>query len=245
MVFSRRAGYRVRECSRRPRESMVLKPQELAALPLFAAASPKVVEALARRGVEVRFARDEVLFLTGSRPRGWFVVLEGMVRVVRGTEGRQHVVHTEGVGGTLAEVPLVEGGTHPATGIALTDTRCALFTPPALAAAIAEEPRIAYIISSRLAARVRLLVDRLDERSARTVDGRLIEFLLARTGDGSSPTVTLGMTQNTLAEELGTVREVVARSLRGLCRQGLIQRIERGVYRVTDRRRLIERAREG
>jgi CRP/FNR family transcriptional regulator len=153
-------------------------------------------------------------------------------------------VHTEGVGGTLAEVPLVENGTHPATGIALTETRCALFTPQALEAAIAEEPRIAYIISSRLAARVRLLVNRLDERSARTVDARLIEFLLARMDGTEPPTVTLGMTQTELAEELGTVREVVARALRTLCRQGLIQRAGRGAYRVTDPRRLADHARE-
>src|SRR5690242_1912560 len=135
---------------------------ELAALPLFAGASAALVQALANRGRQVAFAPNEVLFLTGSEPRGWFVVLEGEVRVVRGSRGRQHVVHTEGAGGTLAEVPLVEGGVHPATAIATTATRCALFTRGQLEAAIAEQPRIAFLIARRLATRVRLLVDRLD-----------------------------------------------------------------------------------
>jgi CRP-like cAMP-binding protein len=219
---------------------MGLKSQELAALPLFAGASPALVDALARRGLEVHFAADEVLFLTGAKPRGWFVVLDGLVRVVRGSLGRQHVVHTEGAGGTLAEVPLVENGTHPATGIAATATRCAMFTREALEAAIAEHPAIAFIISRRLAARVRLLVDRLDERSAQTVDKRLAEFLLSRRSVRGSQTMSLGMTQQRLAEELGTVREVVVRHLRALVRRGLIERAGGGRYRILDRRALAE-----
>src|SRR3954463_15698990 len=97
---------------------MSITRQTLAALPLFADAPPRVVAALARRAVEVRYEPGAVLFLSGSRPRGWYVVIEGLVRVVRGSGARQHVIHTEGPGGTLGEVPLFGGETHPATGIA-------------------------------------------------------------------------------------------------------------------------------
>jgi len=217
---------------------------ELAALPLFAGASAALVQALANRGRQVAFAPNEVLFLTGSEPRGWFVVLEGEVRVVRGSRGRQHVVHTEGAGGTLAEVPLVEGGVHPATAIATTATRCALFTRGQLEAAIAEQPRIAFLIAGRLAARVRLLVDRLDDRSARSVDARLADFLLSRPESRRGSSVSIGMTQQSLAEELGTVREVVARKLRELERRGLVERIVAGRYRIVDRQALTQSARD-
>lgn len=217
---------------------------ELAALPLFAGASAALVQALANRGRQVAFAPNEVLFLTGSEPRGWFVVLEGEVRVVRGSRGRQHVVHTEGAGGTLAEVPLVEGGVHPATAIATTATRCALFTRGQLEAAIAEQPRIAFLIARRLAARVRLLVDRLDDRSARSVDARLIDFLLSRPESRRGSSISIGMTQQALAEELGTVREVVARKLRELERRGLVERIVAGRYRIVDRQALTQSSRD-
>jgi len=221
---------------------MAVDTRTLAALPLFASATPQMVAALARRAAVVRFAADEVIFLTGSPLRGWFIVLEGTVRVVRGSRDRQHVIHSESAGGTLAEVPLVEGGTHPATAIAATPTRCALVTRPALEAAIAEQPQLAFILASRLASRVRLLVDRLDERSASNLDARLIEFLLRRPEDGSTGTVALGMTQQALAEELGTVREVVVRTLRRLCRRGLIERVVTGQYRIRNRRALASHA---
>src|SRR5262245_18705811 len=140
----------------------------LTELELFRDSERRAVDALARRAVDVRAGTDEVLFLAGSPPRGWWIVLEGRVRVVRADGPRQHVVHTEGPGGTLGEVPLVGGGTHPATAIASEPTRCALLTRDALENAIAEEPAIAFLVARRLADRVRLLVDRLDERSTRS-----------------------------------------------------------------------------
>lgn len=223
---------------------MPLAPNELAELPIFAGVQPAVIRALAARATEVRFAPNEVVFLTGSKPRGWFIILEGEVRVVRGSRGRQHVVHTEKVGGTLAEVPLVEGGTHPATAIATTPTRCALFTREALETAIAQYPTIAFLIAGRLADRVRRLVDRLDERSAHSVDARLADFLMTRPQPPRTSSISLGMTQQALAEELGTVREVVARKLRDLCRRGLLERVAGGRYRIPDRAALATSARD-
>ncbi len=209
----------------------MISVERLVALPLFAGERREVVDALARRGIEARFEPNAVMFLAGSEPRGWYIVLEGRVRVVRGSGSRQHVVHTEGKGGTLGEVPLFAGGTHPATGIAAEPTRCALFSRAALEAAIGEAPAIAFIIARRLALRVRQLVDRLDERSARSVQARLIEFLLSRPTNGSA-SITLGMTQQALAEELGTVREVVSREIRVLTRRGWIEALGGGRYRL-------------
>lgn len=209
----------------------MISVERLADLPLFAEQPRDVVSALARRGVEARFEPNAVMFLAGSEPRGWYIVLEGKVRVVRGSGSRQHVVHTEERGGTLGEVPLFGGGTHPATGIAAEPTQCALFSRAALEAAIGEAPAIAFIIARRLASRVRHLVDRLDERSARSVRARLIEFLLARPTHGAG-SITLGMTQQALAEELGTVREVVSREIRELAHRGWIEALGGGRYRV-------------
>jgi CRP/FNR family transcriptional regulator len=206
----------------------------LYALRALPGTSDDVVSALAKRGVEVRFRPGEVLFRAGSQPRGWYLVLEGSVRVVRGPHTRQHVVHTEGPGGSLGEVPLFGGATHPATGIATEPTRCALFSRAAIEGAIAEAPGVAFMLLGRLAHRVRALVERLDERTARSVQTRLVEFLLSRPPAGCSGHMSLGMTQQALAEELGTVREVIARALRELRRQGLIEALSGGRYRLVD-----------
>jgi len=190
-----------------------------------------VVAMLAGHALDVTYDTGAVLFLAGSAPRGWYVVLHGKVRVVRGRGARQHVIHTEVPGGTLGEVPLFAGGTHPATAIAAEPTRCALFTLPALRAAMAENEAVSLMLLRRLALRTRGLVERLDDRSSRSVQARLIEFLMGRPVVGTNSVISLGMTQQALAEELGTVREVVSRELRSLCKTGLIEAAGAGRYR--------------
>lgn len=203
----------------------------LAPLSPFADLAKRDLAALGSQGMDIRYEADAVLFLAGSVPRGWYVVIEGKVRVVRGSGSRQHVIHTETRGGTLGEVPLFAGGTHPATAIAAEPTRCALFTLQALRGAMTESESVSLILLKRLALRVRGLVERLDDRSARGVQARLIEYLLSRPSAGSSGIISLGMNQQALAEELGTVREVISRELRALCRKGLIESAGGGRYR--------------
>jgi CRP/FNR family transcriptional regulator len=224
---------------------MSILPARLAALPLFRDASPKLVAALAKRAVEVEYSAGTVIFLAGSAPRGWYVVLEGCVRVVRESGGRQHVVHTEGIGGTMGEVPLFAGETHPATGIAAEPTRCAVFDRTSLEGAIAECPEIGFLINRRLALRVRRLVERLDER-ARSVQSRLAEFLSDRLeSSASGDRISIGMTQQRLAEELGTVREVVSREIKNLVRQRILESLGGGRYRILNAELLHERAIDG
>lgn len=216
----------------------MIPSERLAGLELFRGVDARVVVALAKRGIEVSFAPDTVLFLAGSAPRGWYIVLEGLVRVVRGSNARQHVIHTEGPGGTLGEVPLFTDEMHPATGIAAEPTRCALFDKTSLLSAIAECPEIAFLINRRLALRVRDLVARLDDRSSRSVHARLARFLLDRASATERDIVSVGMTQQDLAEELGTAREVVSREMRRLARDGVIKALGGGKFRVLSDERL-------
>ena len=193
------------------------------------------VAAIAAHATECSFAKDQVLYNAGTPSKGLYVVLEGRVRVVRAGDRRQHVVHTESAGGTLGEVPLFDGGMYPATAIAAEPTRCLVLDREAIRGAISASPDVAFVFLARLAARVRVLVDRLDDRSARSVNARLGEFLLSRPRRGDSDTISLGMTQTALAEELGTVREVVVRALRDLARHKLIAARGQGRYEILDR----------
>jgi CRP-like cAMP-binding protein len=192
-----------------------------------------VIATLASRGTIVRYPAERVIFAEGSEPRGWYVVIEGKVRVVRGRGSRQHVVHTETAGGSMAEVPLFAGGMHPATGIASEPTTCALFTLKVIRAAMAESEDVSLMLLKRLAVRVRTLVDRLDDRSAHGVRERLVEFLTERAAASPRSTFSVGMTQQRLAEELGTVREVISRELRELKRAGVVETLGGGRYRLT------------
>jgi len=192
---------------------------------------------LATRGVTRRFASEEVLWKRGDEPRGLFIVLEGAVRVVRGSGGRQYVLHREGPGGTLGEVPLFGGGTYPATVIAEEPTECLVLSLPALEAAVARDPRLATLLLGRLSGRVRELATRLDRVTTQPVAQRLAAYLLRRHEETGGP-FSLGQSQTKVAEDLGTVREVIVRELRALIASGVLGRAGTGRFQVMNTSKL-------
>jgi CRP-like cAMP-binding protein len=222
----------------------VIDPSELCDLPLFTGISEAACRELAARSTRRTYAPDETLFVAGSDARGLYVVVEGRVRVVRDASGRRHVLHEESAGGTLGEVPLFEGGGYPATAVAAERTTCVVIGRDAIGAAMRADPELAWRFLERLAARVRTLVERVDRVTVRSVPQRLAALLVARhDGAGAATTaITLGGTHQQVAEELGTVREVVVRAVRSLCTAGVIESVGGGRYRVRDVRRLRELA---
>ncbi len=97
-----------------------------------------------------------------------------------------------------------------------------------------DDPAVALLFLRRLSSRVRELVDRLDRATRHSVPSRLAAFLLERDAAAPGKPFTLGMTQGALAEELGTVREVVVRALARLRVSGAIEAVGRGRFRVRD-----------
>lgn len=212
----------------------MLDIRTLQRIPSFAVLAPPALHELAARGIERRYAARQTLFRAGQPSPGMFLVVEGRVRVVRDGADRRQVVHTEGPGATLGEVPLFDGGALPATAVALLPTRCLIFTLGAIEAAIGRDPRLALLLLGQLSRRVRQLVLRLDRLSFQSVRARLADYLLSRTRSATKHVVAFDGTQTDLAEELGTVREVLVRELRYLRRHGVIRATGRGGYQVLD-----------
>jgi CRP-like cAMP-binding protein len=221
----------------------VVDPSEVRRLPPFAGISDAACRELAARALTRVYDPGDTLFSAGASARGLYVIVRGRVRVVRDAGGRRHVLHEEGPGGTLGEVPLFEGGGYPATAVAAEPTTCVLIGRDAIGAALRADPELAWRLLARLAARVRTLVERVDGLAARSVQQRLAALLVARhespAADGA---LALGGTQQQLAEELGTVREVVVRAVRALCDAGAIEPLGAGRYRVRDPLKLRELA---
>jgi CRP/FNR family transcriptional regulator, dissimilatory nitrate respiration regulator len=215
-----------------------MTPDALRQLPLLQDLNGAALRELAARAVIRRFAPDETLWLAGAEPRGLFLVMDGEVRVVRTVHERRSVVHVEGAGGTLGEVPLFGGGCYPASAVATRRTVCLVLSRDAVAAAIRCDTGFAFTLLERLARRTRHVIERLDAVGSTTVQQRLSLYLLGRHECVSGNAFTLGCTQSELAEELGTVREVLVRSLRELRAAGVIRPAGRARFEVIDIERL-------
>jgi CRP/FNR family transcriptional regulator len=215
----------------------------LADLPALAGLAPRIVRRLAAVAVITRYPRRGVLFRAGDAPAALHFVLSGRVRVARRVESGSRVLHFEDAGGVLGEIPVFGGGPYPATATAAETVQCAVLASDAVERLLAEEPEFARFALRRIAHRARTVLERLDELSDYSVTARVAGYLLARADAASRNDLVLGASQAALAEQLGTVREVVVRSLRALCDDGAIRRVGRSRFAIVDERRLRDLAR--
>jgi CRP/FNR family transcriptional regulator len=183
-------------------------------------------------------AAGATAFIEGEPPRGIFLVLEGRIRLLRASAaGREQVLHEEGPGATLAEVPVFDGGGYVGTAVAVEDS-VLLFVPRApLLHAIERNPSSALEVIRVLAARVRRFAALVEDLSTRGVAARLAAFLLRENERSGRDEVELPATRDQLAAHLGTVREQASRALSELRRSGVIE-LDRRRVRVKDARRL-------
>jgi len=209
-------------------------------VPLFASFSAEARRRLAERSLMRSYAAGHVLFTTGEPCRGLYVVSEGRVRIYRTSpSGREQVLHVEGPGRPVAELPLIDGGVYPASAVTEVESRLAFIPRAEFEALYRGNPDVADAIIRELGKRLRHLVHVTETLAFRDVAARLASFLAEyaeqhgeRTGDGVE--IVLDRTREELSQELGTARESVSRALKQLTEKGVIQPLARRRMRIPD-----------
>lgn len=202
------------------------------------------LERLAAEGSVRNFAASESIFREGAEASAIFIVLEGHVEVSRSTGGREYVLHHERAGGTLGEVPVFSGTGYLATAKASLATTCLSIPATAARRLVAKDVHFASWVIERLGARIVELVKRLETATAMSTSQRIARYVLERSSRSKGERFRLGMSQENLGRELGTVREVVSRSLSRLEEDGVIERTSGGWIVVQDSDALARRATE-
>ena len=216
----------------------------LAAIPYFRALPAADLRRVAARAVVRDVRRGESVFEEGAPAEGLFVVMKGRVRLVRTSRGgREQVLHSEGPGATLGEVPLLDGGGYVATAVATEAARLLYLPRGAVIDACRRHPDVALGIIRVLARRVRTFAGLVEQLSLKDLTARTAGLLLAESRAAGGATFELGATRDELAARLGTVRELVSRSLARLRAAGVIRVNGRRVT-IVDARRLAELAEE-
>ena len=105
--------------------------------------------------------------------------------------------------------------------------------PCVIRTAIREQPEMAQAVIRNLSDNLRMLVNMVEELSFHQVTNRLARLIAHLPPDQLGGQTNPHITQDQLAARLGTVREVVARSLRELERSGAI-RVQRRHIEVID-----------
>jgi CRP-like cAMP-binding protein len=213
----------------------------LRAFPLFADLPDAVVNVLGRMAITREHPAGALIQLEGDPAEATYIVLKGQVKILRSSpSGREQVIHIATPGQNINLVPVLDGGPNPATVQALTNCALLSFACEPLRELIRREPALAVAMLTDLAARQRRMVGLIDELALHTVQGRLASLLITRAEAAERSIPIPPMTQADMANHLGTVREMVSRTLKTFEGLGLIE-LKQGAIVVKDRKGLEEK----
>lgn len=188
----------------------------------------------------VEAAPGSVLFL-GASPQPSLVV-RGIVKVfLSAPDGRQVSVHYVKEGGTLGILAMV-GGPPPVRLQAISPTTLIVFDEATIKGLARTDAAIGWAIAGELASIYVALLNHLAVNVFGNVRQRLCSHLLSMaTREDDGVLAVRGVSQQELANAVGTAREVISRTLGALGRAGMIvagrERIE-----LLDPERLVNEA---
>ncbi len=196
---------------------------------LLAGLTPAEVQMLAARTVRKIFKAGELLFCEGEPCTGFHIVAKGKVRIFKTSmSGREQVLAVEGPGSSVAELPVFDGGPYPASVVAVEDSEVAFISRRDFHAYCTEHPEVALKVLAVVGGRLRRLVGIIEELSFTTIRQRLVSTLLKMAqADGRATEqgveFQLPYSHQEMANQLGTVRELISRNLMRLQAEGLLE----------------------
>jgi CRP/FNR family transcriptional regulator len=206
------------------------KPAALSEIALFAALSESELQGLAQRAVERQYAPGEMLFWEGEECAGIFLIIQGSVKIFRTSPGgREVMLSIEAAPASVAELPLFDGGSYPAS-VRVVEPVVSLFINKSDFHQVCRQyPEVALKVLAVVGGRLRHLVSLVEAVTFGSVTQRLARLLLDASKGAGAGTFDLPVTHQELASRLGTVREVVSRNLARFRAQGLIRIQDRQV----------------
>jgi len=215
---------------------MVIQQEFLESIPYFAGLSAAELDLVRDLMFERSIERNEIIQLEGKPAEALFFVASGAVKLFKtSAEGKEQILNIARPGESFNDIAIFDDGQAPASAQAMGPVVVYGISKNALLAVTQKYPQVTLNTTRVLAEHTRQLVELVEDLSFRRVISRVAKILLENADDGTSPKTRL--TQQEMAAMAGTVREVVARSLKALEEEGVIS-LERHRIRITDKETL-------
>ncbi len=208
--------------------------QILRTIPLFSGLDASSLQELGQLSRWREYDAGEIVVLEGDAHSALYYLQYGWLKVVKtSAAGREQILSFLEPGETFNEIGVFAKQTNPATAIALEPAGVWLIPRTTLLGLLQENPEFAQYVITRMAERMLHLVSLVTDLSLRPVTGRLARLLLEDAVDDVLERPRW-YTQGELAARLGTVPDVIQRTLRSLENDGLIA-VDRQQIRILDR----------
>ena len=187
------------------------------------------------------FLPNAVVFWEGDVESNLFYLQYGSLKALKvSPDGREQVLRFIEAGEIFNEIGVLAKKPNPATAMALEESGIWLIPRQALEEVVQAHPETALLIIANMADKIIELVGLATDLSLNTVEERLAKLLLEQS-EGDVIERRRWNNQTELASRLGTVPDVLSRTIRELSRAGLIE-MDRYQIRILDREGLARRA---
>jgi CRP/FNR family cyclic AMP-dependent transcriptional regulator len=196
----------------------------------------ELLREIASQGGVRQYPANAVLINEGDSSDALFILLSGRVKVYStNPDGKEIVINMHGVGEYVGELAL-DGGMRSASVMTLEPTTCSVVTAGNLRRFIDAHPDFAHHLILKLIRRVRHATDSVKSLALQDVYGRVVQFLYQTSSEVNGVRVLdEPLTQQQIAERVGSSREMVSRILKDLRAGGYVSLV-RG--RLTIERKL-------
>lgn len=211
-----------------------------ASFPSLAPAPTETIERIVREGLHRRVPAGTVMFSEHSPCAGYPLVLGGSIRVLqRYPNGRELQLYRVKPGESclLSGSCLLGNANYDASGIAESEVELLVIPPATFHSLIATDETFRRHVFAMFGERLSSLMQVVEAIAYQKLDQRLAALLVNK-----SPTGEIRATHQALADELGSVREIVTRLLRSFEDRGWVD-LGRERIRVVDRNALAGLAR--
>lgn len=184
--------------------------------PALAALPPPLAREVELHATHLTAPAGAMLFDAGMACAALPLVLAGSIKVSKRAENGREIRLYSVRPGELCIVTvscLLGGEPYPASGVAETAIRALALPRPLILRLVAEHPPFREMAFTLFAERLTGLMQLVEEVAFHKLDQRLAAWLLAR-----GPLITLS--HQTVADELGSVREIVSRLLKQFEEEG-------------------------
>lgn len=175
-----------------------------------------------------KFSRGEVIFFDGKAGEGFYIVVNGRVKIYKiGPDGREQILHFVHNGDPFGEVTLFAGTAYPAFAKAVTDVETLFFQRDDFKTLIEKNPQLSLNMIAIMSFHLRRFATLIEDLSLKDVPARVAQYLLGlvsksgREVDGTVE-VELDLSKTELAQRLGTISETISRTLGKMKSTGVI-----------------------
>ncbi|NLR72157.1 Crp/Fnr family transcriptional regulator [Novosphingobium sp. ERN07] len=186
----------------------------------------------------MKFVHGSMLFHAGQACSGFVVVHSGTIKVMLTAEnGREIILYRVGPGEVCLQTfgCLVNGTSYSAEGKAETDLEIEIIPVGEFQRLVVQDANFRQQLFAAVASRFADLERLVEDVALSPIETRMARALLRMMDNEGQVTAT----QESLATEIGSVREVVSRQLNGFARDGLVE-LARGHITVLDPKRLVQ-----